>query len=679
MEEESFDDLEVADLLNRHFVAIKADRERRPDVDHVYMIATQLVAGHGGWPMNAFLTSDRKPFFGGTYLPKAEFMRLLTRGEALWRLRRDLVLDMATRVSDAVLRATASHAEAEAVDRSLIEQAVDQMMAQHDAGAGGFGPAAGPKFPRESELLFLLDHAVRWERPAVLAAVLQALDAMARGGIHDQIGGGFHRYSVDGGWRVPHFEKLLPNQANLARIYALAYRLTGRQRYARVTRQILDYVLRDMTSAQGTFFAATDADSEGAEGVFFAWSTSELEDALGRDAQFAAELFGVTDSGNFEGRNMLHLPKSLHALAAERGESSRVVLDRVDRVRERLRQVRDRREAPFRDEKVITAWNAMMITALVRAYESLGEARYLHAAERAAETLWATGRSAEGQLWRVQLAGRSSIPALHEDHAYLLEALLGLLDATGHSRWRDRAREIADVMIAQFWDVADGGFFIRADRELGDLLSSPKQVYDGAAPSGNSVAIRSLLAAALRIDNPLYRDRAEAGIAAFANRIRDYPAGYTYLLLAAAEFIDGVVGPAQRAARGKLRAHGRSAPTGDRRWRVEVEVELDEGWHINANQPLQPELIPTTLSIELPGWSLSEVAYPQPIHATLAFSPEPLALYEGRLRLSSMLEWTGDEPPPLGAVAPLRLRVQACSDRVCLLPENVTLEVPMIP
>ena len=381
MESESFEDLDVARALNQHFIAVKVDRERRPDVDYIYMTATQLLAGHGGWPMTAFLTPDRKPFFGGTYLPRAELMRLLGRGAELWRVQPELAHDMAERVTRAVLRAIASSvAPGRSVER---RSSPDRAGPRADHGAKRCGApedSARPRvrsFPVKQSCCSCSTRHCRSARPNVLGAVLEALDAMAHGGIHDQIGGGFHRYAVDGDWRVPHFEKLLPNQAYLARTYARAYQLTGRSRYARVTRQILDYALRDMSSAEGVFYAASDADSEGGEGAYFVWSAPELQAALGEDASFAIELFGVTEPGGFEGHNVLYLPMSLESHAAKTGVPMPQLLARVERVRERLRSVRRQREPPLRDEKVLTAWNAMMVSALVQAAEVLDEPRYL--------------------------------------------------------------------------------------------------------------------------------------------------------------------------------------------------------------------------------------------------------------------------------------------------------------
>ena len=281
MERESFDDLQIAALLNESFVSIKVDRERRPDVDHVYMTALQLMVGHGGWPMSGFLTPEGKPFFGGTYFPKEVFAQLLDRGAQLWRTQPERLREVAERITVAVLRVTATHGRATSIDRDVIARAVDEIVAEFDPLAGGFGAPAGPKFAREPALLLLLDFVSRWGHEPALDAVLATLRAMARGGIYDHVGGGFHRYSTDGQWRVPHFEKMLHNQAYLARIYATAYQLTGEPTYARVAAHTLDYVLRDMTSAQGAFYSATDADSEGAEGTFFVWTPAQLRASLG--------------------------------------------------------------------------------------------------------------------------------------------------------------------------------------------------------------------------------------------------------------------------------------------------------------------------------------------------------------------------------------------------------------
>lgn len=487
MEGESFDNVEVARYLNEHFVAIKVDRERRPDVDDIYMTAVQLLTGRGGWPMSSWLTPDGEPFFGGTYYPRDVFLNILSQVAEAWQTQRPQVVAQASRLAAAVKRVTAAAGEAAELGDAVLASAVEQSLARHDAQLGGFSPA--PKFPHEPQLLFLLDRVLRTGDSRALAAVETSLDHMARGGIYDQVGGGFHRYSTDARWLVPHFEKMLYNQAHLSRSYLEAYRVTGNQLYQRVVRQTLDYVLRDMTSPQGGFYSATDADSEGKEGEFFVWTPAELREALPKDnAALAIELFGVTERGNFEGKNILHLPQSLPAFAETNDLELDELLTRVDRIRQRLYEVREKRIHPLRDDKIVTAWNGMMITSLARAGELLGDPRYRAAAERAAELLWKINRQEDGSLWRVHLEGSSSVDANLEDYAYLAESYVSLYDLTGEKRWLNRAATLADAMLERFWDAEGGGFFISADDEGGRLIARPKSPTDGAVRAQAQVA-----------------------------------------------------------------------------------------------------------------------------------------------------------------------------------------------
>ena len=312
MERESFEDADIARLMNEHFVCVKIDRERRPDVDEFYMTAVQMLAGRGGWPMSSFLTPDGEPFFGGTYFPPPRFTDLLRRVHVAWTQQRDQLVQQASRVTSAVRQATAARGQAAKVGNDALDKAVAQILQRHDPALGGFGGA--PKFPHEPELLFLLARSLRHADQNALAAAETSLDAMARGGIYDQVGGGFHRYSTDAKWLVPHFEKMLYNQAHLARAYSAAYRLTHQPFYARVARQTLDYLLREMTAPEGGFYSATDADSSGAEGEFFVWTPAELRQVLSaKDAELAITLWGVTDSGNFEGKNILFLERGFES------------------------------------------------------------------------------------------------------------------------------------------------------------------------------------------------------------------------------------------------------------------------------------------------------------------------------------------------------------------------------
>ncbi len=682
MERESFEDVEIARLMNQHFVCIKIDRERRPDVDEFYMTAVQMLTGRGGWPMSSVLTPDGEPFFGGTYFPPPRFTDLLRRINAAWGSQRGELIQQAAKVTAEVRRATAARGEAQAVGGQALEKAVAQIVGSHDRRLGGFGGA--PKFPHEPELLFLLARSLRHTDAEALAAAENSLDAMARGGIYDQVGGGFHRYSTDAEWLVPHFEKMLYNQAHLSRAYLAAYRLTGKAFYARVAGETLDYFLREMTAPEGGFYSATDADSAGVEGEFFVWTPGELRAVLSaEDAELVIALWGVSERGNFEGQNILHLSRGFDAFAAEQGLELEALLERVDAVRDQLWRVREVREHPLRDDKIVTAWNGMMITALAEASEVLSDDRYLAAAAKAADFLWTANRRAEGALWRVHLAGSSSIPALQEDYAYLAEAMTTLYDVTGKARWLERARELADAMLAKFWDPEDGGFYMTAAGADPYLIVRPKSPNDGAIPSGNSVAVRTLAMLAARTGERTYSDRANATLSAFAASIERYPAGFAYMLKGADELLHGAAGPRRYSAAGTVKATARVVPgapgDGSDGIKIEVDLAIRDGWHVNSDRPLSEDLIATDLSAGDGEWTLDDVDYPPPDTVRLGFQDQPLNVFIGDVRFTARAR-SSITPPPAeesgAAVIPLRLRIQACDDRVCLKPEDLVLALP---
>ena len=582
MERESFDNVEVARLMNELFVCIKVDREQRPDIDDIYMTAVQVTQQRGGWPMSSFLLPDRRPFFGATYFPPQQFVNLMRQVDTAWRERRADLEASAAQITDLVRQITAARGAAKNLGRPVIGEAVQGLVASTDRIHGGFGGA--PKFPNETNLLLLLEEALRTGDRAPMDAALITLRAMARGGIHDQVGGGFHRYSVDGRWLVPHFEKMLYNQAHLLRAYALAYRLTGDPLLARVARQTADYVLRDMTSPEGAFYSATDADSEAAdgeslEGEFFVWTKDQLREALPPDdAELAIRIFGVTDTGNFEHRNILFLDRPLTESAADLGMSLEALLARLDAIRERLYPIREERPHPLRDDKILTSWNGMMIRALAEAADALGEPTYAEAAARSAEFLWRHNRRDDGGLWRVWLDGEASTPGLVQDYAHLVHAFVALHDVTSDGKWLERSATVAAEMVERFWDPdpapdagqkagapavgeaperglsvrrpsgrhpasLGGGFFV-AEREKANLLiAQPKSPTDGAVPSGNSVAVRALAELGRRTGDRNATDRALATVAAFAANIERMPAAYTYMLTGLAVALDGDAAP----------------------------------------------------------------------------------------------------------------------------------------
>ena len=668
MERESFEDEAIAQQMNEHFINIKVDREQLPDVDALFMTSVLMIAGRGGWPMSNFTDTDGRPFFGGTYYPPEQFSTLLGRVVDLWEADRPALLQQSEQIATAVAEVSASSGEAKAVGSREIDRAVQTALANFDSQLGGFSQA--PKFPMEATLFMLLDAASRKGDNDALDAADFTLKRMAGGGIHDQVGGGFHRYSVDSRWLVPHFEKMLYNQAALSRIYAQAYQLTGHAGHARTARNALDYVLREMTSPEGLFYSATDADSAGAEGLFFTWTEEEIDEALGeQDAVVARALWNVTPMGNFDDRNILHRPRPLRQIARELNVSVAELEARRDRLAVALREHREAREHPLLDNKALTAWNGMMVTALAEVGVRLGEPRYVEAAVRAGEAVWTHLRRGTGDLWRSRFDGRSSIAATQADYAYLGEAYLALHDATGDAHWLDRTREVAAAMVERFWDPKDGGFYMGTQVVAGAALPTrPKDMYDNAIPSGNSVALRVLAGLFARTGEPGYEQQADQLVSALGGRMAQNPSSMAYAVKALAEHLEGESGAVRYAARGKVRARAERA--GDR---VRVHIDMQPGWHINANEPLQDYLIATTLG-DSAGQSLTGTRYPAPVMRKLGFERNTLALYEGTALLDAPLPAARDGQ----TVTELSLRLQACDDEVCLPPETLSLIVPTL-
>ncbi|MGB5735592.1 MAG: thioredoxin domain-containing protein, partial [Thiohalocapsa sp.] len=517
--------------MNRHYVAIKVDREASPDIDEVYMTAVQLLTGSGGWPMSSILTPQGETIVAGTYFQPVEFTALLQGVAELWQEQPDRLRARAAEIARAVAKALATKAQAATLDEDIVDRAVASLLARHDDLQGGFGHA--PKFPQPPLLALLLDQTLRRDDPAALTAAIFTLQSMQRGGIHDQVGGGFHRYAIDNAWLVPHFEKMLYDQAQLAQVYLAGWRLTGDPELARVTRRTLDFVLRDLTSPEGAFYSATDADSDGEEGRFFLWTPAELKAVLTpEDAELAIALYGVTEAGNFEGRTILHLPTSPAEVAAANGMSEPELWQRVDSINQRLYRHREGRAHPHRDEKVLTGWNGMTIAVLAEAGDAFGEPRYLAAAERAAELLWTALRSAPGQIHRVYLDGRATQPGLLEDYAFLGQAMVALYDATGEQRWLERAREMADALWERFADPTTGDLFMGEAATDTPLMARPKDFSDGVVPSSSSAALQLLVDLARRTDDLVYERHANTLLASLSGRVAQAPSAFPSLLAA---------------------------------------------------------------------------------------------------------------------------------------------------
>ncbi|MCG7997490.1 MAG: DUF255 domain-containing protein [Candidatus Thiodiazotropha taylori] len=677
MERESFENLPIAALLNRDFIAIKVDRESHPDVDEVYMTAVMLMTGHGGWPMSSFLTPEGKPFYGGTYYTPEQFTSLLQQVNQLWKERPDDVIAQAEKVADAVAESNRLRGEAKALDEGVIAEALKSMQNAFDEIQGGFGQA--PKFPREPWLYLLLDQAQRHGDQAALQMLTVTLDHMGRGGIYDQVAGGFHRYSTDYEWLVPHFEKMLYNQAHLSRIYLGAWRITGREDFRRIATQTLDYVLREMTSPDGGFYSATDADSEGEEGLFFTWTEDELNAALDKQqANLVTTLYGVTPSGNFEGRNILHLPQTLAEFADEKQRSLSDLLTQLKQINQILLETRNKRIPPLRDDKIVTSWNGMMITAFAQAADLLDNTSYRDAALKAAEFLWQQNRYKPGYLWRVHLNGQSSIAATQEDYAYLSESFLYLYDLTGEPLWLERAKELAGAMTGRFLDRQQGGFFMNEAESTITGMGRPKdEGADNAIPSGSSVAIHSLQRLWQRSGDLDFRKQTDGLISRFAPALEATPISYGYLLSAVADHRHGELGSRAYAAQGGIRIHADTSQAAEQTL-LNLKIQIPDGWHINSNQPSGKDLIATRMSLaeQSNGWQMGPVTYPKGKQQKLAFQQQPLSVYGGDISLQTLLKQVdGDHPG--STTLPVELQLQACNDQVCLPPETVTLWVDL--
>jgi uncharacterized protein len=536
MERESFEDAETARMMNEHFVNIKVDREERPDIDSIYMAAVQALTRHGGWPMTVFLTPDGTPFYGGTYFPPVpsrgmpSFQQLLLSIADAYENRREAVLESADSVRD-FLRAstTAAMPEAEAAGTGLLDGAAGALLSQLDRRFGGFG--AAPKFPQAMNLEVLLRHHHRTGDRTALDGVELTLRKMADGGIYDQLGGGFARYSVDAYWLVPHFEKMLYDNALLSRLYLETYQATGDIFYRRIAEETLDYVLRDMTSEEGGFYSAEDADSEGVEGKFYVWTPEELGSVLDPDeADLAARYWDVTERGNFEGKNIPHVPRPPEVVAEEFGLSAEELGRRIEPIRGRLFAAREKRVRPGRDEKILAAWNGLMLRSFALAARVTGREDYREAAVRNA-TFLVEKMKRDGRIHRSYKDGRARFNGYLEDYAMVADGLVAVYEATFETRWLVEADALMGAVSELFWDEERRAFYdTPADHE--ELVTRPRDVYDNAAPSGTSVATEVLLRLSLFLDRADYRQRAEDILEDLAGGMEKIPGAFGRLLCA---------------------------------------------------------------------------------------------------------------------------------------------------
>jgi uncharacterized protein len=548
MAHESFEDETTAAYMNEHFVNIKVDREERPDLDSIYMNAVVAMTGHGGWPMTVALLPDGRPFFGGTYFPPTPrynmpaFRQVLAALINAWHTKRTELEQSAGQITDHLSRDIALAQQATPLDESVFTNALSALLRTFDAELGGFGGA--PKFPPSMTLEFLLRVFVRRGDNMARHMAELTLDKMAYSGMYDQLGGGFARYATDEKWLVPHFEKMLYDNALLARVYLHAFQVTGKPLYHRIATETLDFVQREMRHEAGGFYSSYDADSEGEEGKFYVWSAAEIRQVLGPEADLFMRAYGVTERGNWEGHNILNLPQPLADVAAQANLPLEEVMARLAAARQKLYDVRAQRIWPGLDDKVLTAWNGLMLAAFAEGGRILDRPDYTATAVQNAEFLYDTMRMVNGRLLRTWKEGApAKYNAYLEDYAYLSDGLLALYQTTFDSRWFNWARQLGDLMLAHFHDADNGGFFDTSD-DHETLIQRPKDLQDNATPSGNAMAALVLLKLSLYTGHGRYWDVAEQSVSALYDALSRYPTGFAHWLCAA----DLVTGDPQEVA-----------------------------------------------------------------------------------------------------------------------------------
>jgi uncharacterized protein YyaL (SSP411 family) len=551
MERESFEDAEVARMMNELVVSIKVDREERPDLDHVYMTVCQLLTGSGGWPLNIVMTPDRKPYFAGTYIPKQTrlgrtgIMDLIPRLAQVWTDQRDDVDDSAEKIVTTLRSVDRDNQEGE-LDEAALHTAFQQLGERFDEKHGGFGEA--PKFPTPHNILFLLRHWKRTGDRKALHMVEKTLREIQRGGIHDHVGFGFHRYATDQTWLVPHFEKMLYDQAFLVMAYLEAYQVTGQKAYEETARNVLTYVLRDMTDSEGGFYSAEDADSEGVEGKFYVWSEEEIRGILPpQEADLVIKVFNIKKDGNFldesaqtrTGANILHLQKSLPGIASDLKISEQEIQNRWTAARRKLFSVREKRIHPYKDDKVLTDWNGLMIAALAKASAAFGDPQYADAAAKAADFVFEHLQKPDGRLMHRYRDGDAAIHGNLDDYAFLIWGLVELYEATFDARHLKAALELNELVLRHFWDERGGGGLYFSPDYGEALIVRKKEFYDGAVPSGNAVAMWNMLRLGRITANPRLEERGADIGRAFSKAVKQFPSAYTQFMVA----VDFAVGP----------------------------------------------------------------------------------------------------------------------------------------
>lgn len=699
MERESFERQDVAEIMNKYFINIKVDREERPDIDEIYMNATNLITGRGGWPNSLWLTPDRKPFYAGTYFPREDrygiigFKTILLRLAQAWQAQHAEVEIQANRIATAMkdMAETTSVKASGDLNKELVKQAENQIAGSFDKNMGGFGGA--PKFPPHQKLMLLISQYRKTKNAKLLEMITKTADAMADGGIHDHIGGGFHRYSTDSRWFLPHFEKMLYDNAQLTRFYVDAYLITKDQRYREVAEGILEWVIRDMTDKDGGFYSALDADSEGEEGKFYLWGHDEIVSILGtEEAERFARVYSFEKKGNYRdeaagerpGTNIVYLKKSLKEAAKTEKLSLKDLQKHLKNNREKLLDVRNKRIWPGLDDKVLVNWNGLMIGGFAYAGKELNEPKYVNAAQGAANFILAKMRK-NGRLIHRYRQGQAKLDAYLDDYAFLADGLLQLYDATGDERWIAEAKALVEVLFEHYQDK-EGAFFHTAD-DHEKLLMRTKEPYDRAIPSGNGVAAAVLVKLSHITGDKKYLEQARRLLNFFLGFMEQAPSATATMIIAVDLLEDIKLSPTDTGE--KPKAQLRKQPLTVQAFasdvtvspgqtiQMSIKIDIDKGYHINSSKPLTKNLIATSVSLKKqPQAAITTISYPKGKEVKFQFSPEFLSVYEQSVKIEFAVAIAKDAKAGKTDLE-IEVKTQACTETLCLAPEIHLLSIPI--
>ena len=667
MERLVFSDPDIAHLMNQFFVNIKVDREERPDIDQIYMTATQLMTGHGGWPNSVFLTPDLNPFFAGTYFPPEDshgrpgFPRVIQALHVAWQEKRQELEKQADQISQSLLRIHTTRPVSAKVEGDLVGKAIGHIEKRFDPINGGLSTA--PKFPPDHALNLLLTAYRHNPQAKYLDMVEQTLHHMARGGIRDHLGGGFHRYATDARWRVPHFEKMLYNQALLAHNFLRAYQITKKMAYRIAAEEILGFVSREMTDSKGGFYSALDAETEAEEGAYYTWTEEGIRQTLKKDAEFFLSCYALEPLP--EGTTgVIYKAETDSTLSVRHQIDATTLHARLSPLKEKLLNARSQRQRPLLDDKIITAWNGLMIGAYARAYEVLTRDKYLIAAQKAADFIHNNLRDADGDLYRIYREGQRKGEAYQEDYVYLIDGLLHLYRATHSARYLQDALSLAERMHTAFWDTTDGGYFFTQNQN--EMIVRTKSFYDSALPSGNAVALHVLWELRTLTQNPLYAQRALALTNSFTSLAENTPGALLHFIHGTMMASSPILAPDSLVTASATVLSSDIANT----IKVNVRLNIASGWHIQASNPTDDYLIPTRLTLDTEIAEIAQISYPSAENLQFPFAEHAIAVYTDSLNVPLTLSYK-TRPQNLW----LRLTYQACDSTRCLSPQTLGIAV----